>query len=754
VFDQLLRYRVPILIIFLAVAGAALPGIFDLQLSPDNRTFYSLEDPKYKNLLEFEETFRPSSTLTFVVTAPTPIASSDPFAAALVWLTEHARLLPYARRVDSLSTIPHLHEYNDTVTSQSILEYVCSPVCDGNRQNALNDPALIRRFVSDDLRTVSVIVALDFTIKSVDAVSSIDRAAERIIEQFSLHGPEYRILKTGTIPLMQSYVDATFNDLSSVLLLASAAIVALMLVTIGDGRMTLLMLFLGLFSIGITMGIAGYAGLVIVTSTAIIPLIIFTVVTASSMHMLLHVVRSFSLDGMVDVQSAFLRAFEANWPPILLATGTTIAGLLSLLFVESQPIKDIGTWAATGVLIGAVLTLTVLPIVGCLFVKRPNSVFQAQLQKLLNKYARRIESGNAITWIFTGLFAACLVGIAGLRIDDDFVRYLSSENTFRQDTEYSASRLSSLNQLDVWIKSDTDEILSPQSIQFQTELASYLRSHPTVSNVYSIIDVLQNVNEHFGSNEDLNDYTSSELTQLFWAYDLSLGEGQSSADLVDSGFANARMSVFLHDVTSSQIRDLNDTISAWLIENRELTQDSITAEVTGEGIPISYLSTNNIPAMAKGITLSLLLSSILLGSFYKNVRIAIIGFVATAVPVVCGFGIYGLITDSIGLAATVIVAVAVGVVIDDAIHMIYRHQDGRNNLDLSPDEAAAYSIYRAGSAVITTTLILVCGFVALLASDFRLNGTFGLCTSIIFLVAMLFDLFSLPRLLVWRCKDA
>jgi len=106
-----------------------------------------------------------------------------------------------------------------------------------------------------------------------------------------------------------------------------------------------------------------------------------------------------------------------------------------------------------------------------------------------------------------------------------------------------------------------------------------------------------------------------------------------------------------------------------------------------------------------------------------------------------------------GLAATVIVAVTVGVVVDDAIHIVYRHEDGRTNLNLGAVESAAYSIHRAGSAVVTTTLILVCGFLVLLGSDFSLNSSFGVCTSLILVVALLFDLFSLPKLLVWATPD-
>ena len=53
-----------------------------------------------------------------------------------------------------------------------------------------------------------------------------------------------------------------------------------------------------------------------------------------------------------------------------------------------------------------------------------------------------------------------------------------------------------------------------------------------------------------------------------------------------------------------------------------------------------------------------------------------------------GFGLWGWIVVNIGLAASVIAAVTIGIVVDDAIHIIYRSQHSRQTLGVEPPEAA------------------------------------------------------------------
>jgi predicted RND superfamily exporter protein len=140
---------------------------------------------------------------------------------------------------------------------------------------------------------------------------------------------------------------------------------------------------------------------------------------------------------------------------------------------------------------------------------------------------------------------------------------------------------------------------------------------------------------------------------------------------------------------------------------------------------------------------------LLISIAFRNSRLGIVAFATTLLPVVCGFGLWGLLNDSVGLSTTVIVAVCMGVVIDDAIHIIYRFVEGQQRLALDAREAAAYSIHRVGTSIVTSSFVLSFGFVVLSFSDFALNQMFGVCSALIVLSALLIDLLILPKMLIW-----
>lgn len=732
--------------VYILALVLTLPGLFSLSISPDNRVFYGNDDANYKLLLEFENVFKPSSTISFVLTGHDPLPSNSRLATSIRWLTDSAISLPAATQVDSLATHPALREAEAEISNLSILDYVCPPKkeCISNRRDALTRETILRRYISEDARTTAIVTTLSFDVRTTTAVSHIHEAARQLVSQFSSKFPDIEIRSTGTVPLMQSYMDATFRDLQGVLIAATILVVLMIYLTLGNFRMTILLLALGVSTVSITMGVSGYAGLIVTISTATIPLIIFTIVLAASMHFFVQSIRTFSLEPRLSVREAIARAYESNWQPILLTAITTIGGLLSLGLVDSPPIQDIGYWSAFGVFVGTTITLTVIPIASIGWLQRSPSKFQLFIQKALNSLARRIEGRRDSNIAFLVLFVGSVVGIAQLSIDDDFVRYLGADNNFRVDTEYSARELSSLNQLDLWIStSPSTDVLSKSTLTYIAEVDKYLRNHPHVANVLSIADIINQISLHIGSSPS-STLSDDAIAQLFWAYELSLRAGQSTTDWISADRRDTRTSVLLKDISSAQIRNLESDIAK---HTSSIQPKGMETRITGESVPISHLSTQNIPAMVIGISGSLLISSLLLGFFYRSPILGIIAFVATFVPVVCGFGLYGLVVQSIGLAATVIVAVTVGIVIDDAIHLIYRFEDGRRNLELDPPEAAAYAIHRTGAAVITTTLILSCGFLMLTISEFQLNSTFGICTGLILATALLFDLFSLPKLL-------
>lgn len=750
--DFVILHRYSVLVAFLLLLTLCANGLSKLGLNPNNRVFFSENDSRFAELLEFEADFDSNTHLVFAASANESLFDNGILVDAAKWLTEESWRIEGVLRVDSISTYPHALYSETELSVGSLADFVCPEnICRLERQEELFQPHLVNRFVSEDGRTLAVLVTVGFDVEDSTAVTRINQGALDLRDDFLIHYPDLEIHYTGAVPMMQAFMDASDRDMSTLMLVAVLIFIVLLGVFLGSIPLTVTMLALGLSTIAITMGIAGWFGHIVNTATATVPLVIFTLVTAGAMHVFLHISREVSSDSST-LQVNIRRSISGNQIPVLLTAVTSVVGLLSMLFVSAPPIRQLGILSATGVVIGTLLLLTVVPAFLSFFSNVGPSRTVVWLQIKLNNVARKIEHGTDRRLSAYLLFGFCLTGLPYLVIDEDFVRYFDEESFFRIQSEAITDRLASPYHAEIVV--DTGEssgIYAPEVIADVQRLTSYLRRDPLVANTLSITDILMEVGEMIGNTSVLSDLSREELAQYFFSFELALSKGQSATDFIDIDHSKLRLSILFVDSSMAEIREFDRRVRLWIDDETELTQ---SVRITGEGIPTAYLSSKSISELSVGILVSLVFSSFLLGAFYRMFRIAIAVLLAITVPILAGFGLWGYFVGSIGMAATLVIAVTIGVVIDDSIHLIYRFKDSLDSLDLSIRGAAAYSLHNTGVALVTTSVVLAGGFSVLMASGFRMNSTFGICTALVITLALLYNAFLMPRMLIWAQKKA
>ena len=98
-------------------------------------------------------------------------------------------------------------------------------------------------------------------------------------------------------------------------------------------------------------------------------------------------------------------------------------------------------------------------------------------------------------------------------------------------------------------------------------------------------------------------------------------------------------------------------------------------------------------------------------------------------------------------------ATALGIVVDDSVHLLTKFLRGRREKALSHEDAIRYAFRTVGPAIMTTTLILTTGFAVLAASPFKVNAEMGLLTAMAIVLALIFDFLFLPALLLLGKRD-
>ncbi len=748
-FDWVLKRRAPILAISAAILVTSSIGTLKLKVSLDNRVFYGEENSYFRDLREFEANYTSNDNILFVVRSKSSINTPD-YANVIRWITDQAWLIDNVVRVDSLATYPHVRSQEDTIFVGPLLDFVCplDSGCVDERAGALLSSGLINRLLSEDLGSAGILATLSLKLGAVNEIQEIYGQALQLTDNFRHKFPEYEIVFTGGIPMMAAFAEASGKDLSLLLPIAFGVIFVLLLIFLGGFRPTGILFSLGISAVLITLGIAGWIGHVINNATSIVPLIVFTLVITSSMHIILHFVRSSgSTDQPERIAQASKAALQGNLVPVVASAATSIIGLLSLSFVDSPPLQQLGQLSALGVFVGCCLSIFVLPILLSTF---KNTFFlgaNRALQEILNSYAKTIERGRSYVLVTSVLFAAVCSGVFFLEIDDDFVKYFDKSTVFRKNTDRATELLAGPNHIEVLVASSQEHgVFDPSYLSYLKDLEDYLRQEQHVSNVHSFYDVVEGIASAFSPNSNLIDHSATEIAQWFLVYELSLQRGQSNTDLVNSLKSQSRISVLLRETTSKDIQDLEKSIVNWA-SDRGMKEFSVT--VTGENIPVAHLSEINIKSMIVGLGGSIFLTAIVVGITFRKFQLGIAALVAILVPVICGFGVWGWTIGTIGLASTAIVALTIGIVVDDAVHLSYRFLDASTRLNLGRWQSAAYSVHRAGTAVTTTSIVMVGGLSALLFSGFEVNSSFGACTCLIICLALAFDLLVLPRVLVW-----
>ena len=151
------------------------------------------------------------------------------------------------------------------------------------------------------------------------------------------------------------------------------------------------------------------------------------------------------------------------------------------------------------------------------------------------------------------------------------------------------------------------------------------------------------------------------------------------------------------------------------------------------------MMTGTIAAMA-------LISLILIGVF-RNIRLGLISLLPNFIPAAMTFGLWGYTIGRVGLAGSVMTAIAFGIIVDDTIHFLTKYLRARRE-GLDAADAVRSTFRSIGRALWTTTAVLSLGFLVFASSGFEISWSLGLMVAITLGFALLADFLLLPPLLM------
>ena len=746
--DVVLRRRWLVVAIVGLVMLAVSAGAAFIRVSNDYRIMFREDDPQLATLDALETTYSESRAVLIALAPHEGSIFTRESLAALEELTETAWQVPYSSRVNSLTNFSHSEAFEDDLIVGPLVEDAAS-LSDADLTRveaiALNEIELADRLVSLDGRVGGL--AIDFVLPENEdaAVVEITDYLSGALDDARASHPDIDYYMTGDVVMSRTFADAT-NDglevLGPIVFLIIVAAAALLLRSVyGTVAVAVLLMFI----VNTTMGFAGWLGTVFSPANAGVPIIVMTVAIAHSVHIVTATLYRMS-HGM-EKNAAIAEAFRANLYPVFLTSLTTIVGFLSLNASDSPPFHVLGNFVAFGVLIAFVYSVSLLPaVLSILPLRAPPA--RSDKTPFFDRLSAIVTRRPTSLLCLMVLLVACLVsGLPRNVLTDNWPEYFDERYEFRRDTDFILDNLNGLYKLEYSLEAGVQGgITEPAYLQAVDAFAEWYRDQPDVTHVQAFSDIMRRLNKNMHSDDPAFDRLPDDpelAAQYLLLYELSLPFGADLNDRIDVGKSATRLTVTVRGVSSQALRELDVRAQEWLQSNAP----GLATEATGFSIVFSHLFQRNIYSMLRATIIAMGLISLLLIVIFRSVRLGLISLIPNFIPAIMTFGLWGYLVGHVGLAGSVMTAIAFGIVVDDTIHFLTKYrrerQDGRSSA-----EAVRATFRTIGKALWTTTAVLSAGFLVFATSGFEVNWTLGIMVTMTIMFALLTDFLLLPALLL------
>jgi len=740
-----------LLISMLLIMAAASGGRF-LSFSTSYRVFFSDNNPQLTAFEELENTYTKNDNVMFILSPQDGNVFTEDNLRVVQTLTQRAWQVPYSIRVDSVSNFQHTEAIEDDLT---VLDLVPEDATldqaelDKIRHVATHEPFLIHRIISEQGHVTGVNVTIQLPgINPVVEVPEVVAYVREMAEEIRSEYPNMEVRLGGMILMNNAFSEASQSDMKRLIPISFL----LMVITLGlmirgfTGTAATVVVIFG--SILVAMGSGGYIGYPITPPSASAPTIILTVAIANCVHILVSFMHQMRI-GMEKCAS-MVESLRVNMQPVFLASTTTAIGFLSMNFSDVPPFNHLGNMASIGVFTSFLLAVTLLP---ALIAILPVRVKVSSTEKGSAMMARFgdfvVRQRRRLIWIMTLLVLILIASVPRNELNDVFVHYFDKSVQFRADSDYMEQNLSGLYNIDYSLEaSESGGVNEPRFLQQLSDFTAWLRAQPEVVHVNTISDTMARLNRnmHGDDPEYYRQPRERDLAaQYLLLYEMSLPYGLDLNNQLNVDKSATRLSITMKTMSTNELLTFEARTRQWLTEHAPQLS---TPGGSGPTMMFANIGKRNIQSMLVGTTLALIMISIILIFALRSLKIGLISMIPNLIPAAMGFGLWGLLVGEVGLSLSVVAGMTLGIVVDDTVHFLSKYLRARREKGFSAEDAVRYAFVHVGYALVTTSVVLVAGFLVLAMSSFYLNAGMGMLTAIVIIFALVADFLLLPPLLI------
>jgi len=556
------------------------------------------------------------------------------------------------------------------------------------------------------------------------------------------------------------------EDLGLMMPLVFLTLAILLFFTYRSLRGVVIPLIVVTFSVLGAMGIMAFAGVPVYPTTTMVPVTLMAIGVADAIHLLGKYYELVLLNPEWERRRIVLSTMQEMWRPVVLTSVTTAIGFLSFLSMGIVPLQMMGLFAAVGIIYAMMVSLTLVPAM--LMLMKVSAPKMLEVRALAGRgKTQTIEAAGFISaklgrlggWVgqhvtltlflTSGLIFFSAWAASSVYVDDAYVANFKKGSPIVKADNVINKHFIGSYQFNLLLDGKKPETFyRPDVLKavwgFQKDMEA---DNAIVGGSISIVDYIRRMNRAMNENRpDMANIPDSDnlIAQYLLLYSFS-GAPDDFDEVVDSEYRRANIRLFLTAGRYTRYHKVEHDLHT--LAAKYFDPLGIDWRIAGNG-NVAYVQTkmitDNLRFNIMATVLAIFLAAwLMMRSFTAGV------FVMTPVlaAVIFNFAFMGLTDTQIGWGASMFTSVAICIGVDYAIHLIYKFKSEFGRSD-TPIDALARTLATTGKTILFNAVVVIAGFMVLLASAMPPNQQMGLLVSAAMLSSFIATLTVLPALIL------
>ncbi|MFC1744474.1 RND family transporter [Candidatus Riflebacteria bacterium] len=618
------------------------------------------------------------------------------------------------------------------------------------KRKALDDDQIVDNLLSKDAKTTLMLVQLKAN-PDIDALrDKIFYQVKAILDKyFKAAKKSYHLAGVGV--LYTAINELSIRDAAIFFSLSDMVIIFTLYFVLRRKLAVLISLSVVLLTIVITMGFMGYIGKSLNMVTIALPSLLMIIGIADAIHVLTHYFEEKEANIELNHEELIVKSFSYILVPCFYTSLTTAIGFSSLIFAKMGVVRDLGLFASFGCAVAYIVTglvcIIFLGFVEIIPPKKEEIKFTPYLKTILGWVETLIFKRQKLAiGICFLLSLVSFFGIFYIKVDTFSIRFLKESHWARIADRFIEENFNYYIPLEFTIKSKDplENFYKPQILEKVAQYQQIITAEKFISKSISVPTIIKRMNQSL--NENKPEFkrippTSEAVSQEMLIY--------SNEDAALTSYVNypkcdyLRISSRLKMMSAGKGRVITDRL---LLEGKKLFGPSF--EVTAAGyLPLySKMIDYIVESQIISFSFAFVFIGILMAVIFKSWSLTFLALLPNIFPLLLCMGFLGWFGIPLDVATVMICSICLGIAVDDTIHVVSMLS---NQMVLKEDnypEAMKATLWSTGTAVISTSFILFCGFMVLAFASIKSMIYFGILTGISMVSAVIGDLIILPIL--------